>query len=121
FREKQGGRQGSNLVNVDGTYTPTSNLYFNARYSRGFLNEKNGNYFVPVTTGVTCSGSATAQFGCSSVTGGSITLRDVSIRESYDFSGNYIFNGGGRHELRAGYQRQTIANDVALGNTSIGG
>jgi len=121
FREKQGGRQNANFITVDGTYTPTSNLVFTGRYGRGFLNEKNGNYFVPVTTGVSCSGSPNPQFTCSSVTGGSATLRDVSIRESYDFTGSVIFNGGGRHELKGGYQRATIANDVALGNTSIGG
>lgn len=120
FREKQGGRQTSNLVNFDGTYTPTSSLYFTGRYSRGFLNEKNGNYFLPTTNpGVTCS-QTNAQFTCATVSSGSITVRDVSIRESYDFAGTVIFNGGGRHEMRGGYQRFTIANDVALGNTSVG-
>lgn len=121
FRDKQGGRQTSNLVNVDGTYIPTSNVYFSARYSRGFLNEKIGNYFLPLptATGISC-GAAITGFTCANQTGGSQTLRDVSIRESFDLSGTFVFGGGGRHELKGGYQRSTIANDVALGNTEVG-
>lgn len=126
FRPRQGGRQNSNFVTVDGTYTPTSNLVISGRYGRGFLNEKLGNYFLPLptATGIACNASGGAPipgFPCTNQTGGSQTLRDVSIRESYDFSGTIIFNGGGRHELKGGYQRSTIANDVALGNTEVGG
>ena len=47
FTDRQGGRQTSNLVTLAGVYQPTNNLVFDGRYSRGFLNEKNGNYFVP--------------------------------------------------------------------------
>jgi hypothetical protein len=50
----------------------------------------------------------------------SITVKDVSIRESYDFTGTYIFNGLGRHELKGGYQRFSIFNDVQQGNNAIG-
>jgi hypothetical protein len=121
FRDKQGGRQTSNFVSFDGAYTPSGNLVFTGRYGRGFLNEKNGNYFLPLptATGISC-GAPIAGFTCSNQTGGSQTLRDVSIRESYDFSGTFIFQGGGRHELKGGYQRATISNDVALGNTAVG-
>ena len=45
--DRQGGRQSSNNVTAQGVYTPTSNLVISGRYSRGFLNEKLGNYFVP--------------------------------------------------------------------------
>jgi hypothetical protein len=126
FRPKQGGRQSSNFVTVDGTYTPTSSLVFTGRYGRGFLNEKIGNYFLPLATatGIACNASGNVpipNFPCTNQTGGSQTLRDVSIRESYEFSGTTIFNGGGRHELKGGYQRATITNDVALGNTTVGG
>lgn len=121
FRDQQGGRQTANFVTFDGTYTPTSNLVFTGRYGRGFLNEKLGNYFLPLptATGYAC-GAAIPGFTCSNQTGGSQTLRDVSIRETYDFSGTVIFEGGGRHELKGGYQRATITNDVALGNTAVG-
>ena len=49
YTDRQGGRQSSNLVTLAGVYTATNNLIFDGRYSRGFLNEKNGNYFVPET------------------------------------------------------------------------
>ena len=39
---------------------------------------------------------------------------------SYEFSAAYIFNAGGRHELKGGYQRYTIFNDVQSGNNAIG-
>ena len=126
FRPRQGGRQSSNFVTLDAAYTPTSSLVFTGRYGRGFLNEKIGNYFLPLATatGIACNASGNVPipgFPCTNQTGGSQTLRDVSIRESYDFSGTYIFNGGGRHELKGGYQRATVTNDVALGNSSVGG
>ena len=36
------------------------------------------------------------------------------------FPASYLFNAGGRHELKGGYQRYTIFNDVQSGNNSIG-
>jgi hypothetical protein len=122
FRRFQGGRQSSNVVTFSGVYTPTSSLVIDGRYSRGFLNEKLGNYFVPqVVQIVTCDRTATAAaFPCSTTGANSLTVKDISIRESYEFSGAYIFNGGGRHEVKGGYQRYTISNDVQQGNNAIG-
>lgn len=121
FTDQQGGRQTSNLVTFDGVYTPTSNLVFTGRYTRGFLNEKNGNYFVPRATQIfSCAGGPPASFGCATTAANTITLKDVSIREAYDFSASYIFNLGGRHELKGGYQQFSIFNDVISGNNQIG-
>ncbi|MEJ7624920.1 MAG: TonB-dependent receptor [Pyrinomonadaceae bacterium] len=120
YTEQQGGRQNSNLFTVDGVYTPTSNLVISARYSRGFLNEKLGNYFVPQATSVADCGQVTAGFTCGTSANATITRKDVSLRNSYDFTGTYLFNAGGRHELKGGYQRFTIFNDVASGNTTTG-
>ena len=61
-------------------------------------------------------GTPNAAFPCSTTGANTITIKDVSVRESYDFSGAYIFNAGGQHELRGGYQRFTIFNDVQSGN-----
>lgn len=121
FTNLQGGRQNSNLVTVSGVYTPTGSLVFDGRYSRGFLNEKNGNYFIPVLTPriVSC-GTVNPNFTCRTTGINNLTVKDVSIRESYDFTGSYIFNAAGRHELKAGYQRFTIFNDVQSGNNAIG-
>ncbi len=122
FRPKQGGRQSSNVVTFSGVYTPTSSVVIDGRYSRGFLNEKLGNYFVPQVVQVSlCERTATAAaFPCSTTGANSLTVKDISIRETYEFSGAYIFNGGGRHELKGGYQRYTISNDVQQGNNAIG-
>jgi hypothetical protein len=120
FTDQQGGRQNSNLVTVSGVYTPTSNLVIDGRYSRGFLNEKLGNYFVPETTQIFSCGTASPAFPCTTTAANTITRKDVSVRTSYEFSAAYIFNAGGRHELKGGYQRYSILNDVQSGNSTIG-
>ena len=123
YRPRQGGRQNSNVFTLAGSYTPTSNLVFDARFSRGFLNEKNGNYFIPqVTRVVSCTNTSNPPipFACPTSPANSITVKDVSVRTTYEFSGTYIFNGGGRHELKGGYQRYTVFNDVQSGNNAIG-
>ncbi len=121
FTSQQGGRQTSNLVTFAAVYTPTSNLVIDGRYSRGFLNEKNSNYFVPtLTPQVAACGNTVAGFSCGTTGANTITIKDVSIRESYDFTGTYIFKAGGRHELKGGYQRFSILNDVISGNNQIG-
>jgi hypothetical protein len=120
YTSKQGGRQTSNLFTIEGVYTPTSNLVITSRYTRGFLNEKLGNYFVP--TGITISGCANAptNFNCQSTANNSKTDKDVSLRQTFDFSVGYIFNAAGRHEIKGGYQRFKIFNDVLSGNPLIG-
>jgi hypothetical protein len=124
YTSLQGGRQNSNVVNVSGVYTPTSNIVIDGRFSRGFLNEKLGNYFVPTAVQIAAcnfaQGVPTSSFACATTGASSITVKDVSIRESYEFSGTTIFNIGGRHELKGGYQRSTILNDVQSGNNAIG-
>ncbi len=122
YRAQQGGRQSSNLVTLSGVFTATSNLIIDGRYSRGFLNEKNGNYFIPTNTQIfACNTTSTHPiFPCSTTGANTITSKDVSLRQSYDFSAAYIFEAAGQHEVRGGYQRFTIFNDVQSGNNAIG-
>lgn len=121
FTDRQGGRQNSNLVTLAGVYAATSKLVVDGRYSRGFLNEKNGNYFIPtIFPQIFSCGTVNAAFPCSTTGANTITVKDVSVRESVDFSGAYVFNFGGQHEFRTGYQRFTIFNDVQSGNNAIG-
>ena len=120
YTNQQGGRQSSNLVTVAGVYTATSNLIIDGRYTRGFLNEKLGNYFIPETVQLFSCGTPNVNFPCSTTGANLITRKDVSLRQSYDFSAAYIFNAGGQHELRGGYQRFTIFNDVQSGNSTVG-
>lgn len=121
FTDLQGGRQTSNLITLAGVYTATSRLIIDGRYSRGFLNEKNGNYFIPTRFAqISACGTPNINFPCATTGANTITIKDVSIRQSYDFSAAYIFNAAGQHELRGGYQRFTIFNDVISGNNQIG-
>jgi hypothetical protein len=90
------------------------------RYNRGYLNEKLGNYFVPSQIGLTCGSGAPAGFGCTNTGGNSATVKDISIRETYDFNGTYIFNAGGRHELKGRLSENKTFNDVLSGNTALG-
>lgn len=120
FTDKQGGRQNSNLVTVGGVYTASNKLIFDGRYSRGFLNEKLGNYFVPTATQIFSCGTPSVNFPCTTTGANTITVKDVSVRQSYEGSAAYIFSAGGQHELRGGYQRFTIFNDVQSGNNAIG-
>lgn len=122
-RPLQGGRQNASNVTFSAVYTPTSNLVIDGRYSRGFLNEKNGNYFIPQTTRVvscTYTNVPASSFPCPTALANAITTKDVSVRTSYDVSATYIFNAVGRHELKGGYQRFSIFNDVQSGNNAIG-
>ncbi len=120
FTDLQGGRQNSNLFTLAGVYTATSKLIFDARYSRGFLNEKLGNYFVPETVQIFSCGTPNAAFPCATTGANTITRKDVSLRKSFESSVAYVFNAAGQHELRGGYQRFTIFNDVQSGNSTVG-
>lgn len=122
--DRQGGRQNANNVTTQAVYTPTSNLVFSGRFSRGFLNEKLGAYFVPLGTAITCRAGNTAnnpnQFpgGCSQgfeSPNNSEVIKDVSIRTNYEADATYIFDLAGRHELKGGYQRFRVSNDVDSG------
>lgn len=121
YTSKQGGRQNANSVTISGVYTPASTIVIDGRYSRGFLNEKLGNYFVPQFVRIFgCGTPNPASFQCRTTPDNSLTVRDVSIRESYEFSASYLFNAGGRHELKGGYQRYSIFNDVSSGYHTLG-
>jgi hypothetical protein len=125
--DRQGGRQNANNLTVQGVLTPTDNAVFSFRFSRGFLNEKLGAYFVPGGTQIVCTSGSTAANpipgacpqGFTSPAN-SETIKDVSIRTNFEFDATYIFNLGGRHELKGGYQRAKIFNEVEAGFSTKG-
>ncbi len=121
---RQGGRQNSNNVTGQAVWTPTSNVVISGRFSRGFLNEKLGNYFVPTGARFRCQqGSTTIAGACQTGFTDPVvaqTIRDVSIRTNYEVDGTFLFNGLGRHELKGGYQRFKILNDVNRTTTGDG-
>lgn len=122
--DHQGGRQNSNNVTAQAVYSAMDNLIFTGRFSRGFLNEKLGGYFVPPGIQVVCSvGSATIPGACPtgfSSPANSETIKDISIRTNIEADATVTFDAGGRHEVKGGYQRAKIFNDVAAGFAAKG-
>lgn len=131
-----GGRTPATTFGVSGFYTPTQYLTIDARFGRGYLNEKgffdkdNPNtadailsYGIPAATNYTC-----LDFACSAGGQGyrlfqsnSLVTKDISIRTTFDATvGLYLNNLGGRHSFRFGYQYTGLSNDVSDGNVAFG-
>jgi hypothetical protein len=122
LRRLQGGRDNSNNVTAQAVYTPLANLVTSFRYSRGFLNERGDNYFVPSGNTYSCAEgntpSATYPGACERGYVSPNTtqnIKDVSVRTNYEGDATVLFNAGGRHELKGGYQHMTIFNDLQAG------
>ncbi len=122
---RQGGMQTSNNVTFQAVYTPFNNVVGSFRYSRGFLNEKLGNYFKPAGTRYICTQGNTASTTYPGACTQNVndpandqTFRDVSLRTNYEGDLSVLFNGGGRHELKGGYAHQTIFNDLLKNYTT---
>jgi hypothetical protein len=126
LRRRQGGRNNSNNVTGQAVYTPLDNLVVSFRYSRGFLNEKGDNYFLPSGNQYSCVegnvGSTTFPGACDrgfvspSTTA---TFKDVSVRTTYEGDASVLFNALGRHQFKGGYTRSTIFNDLQAGFSQI--
>ncbi len=124
---RQGGRQSSNQVTFQAAYTPTSNVVATFRFGRAFLNEKIGNYFrIAGTTRYICreGNNSSVNWGANACTQGSndpandYSEKDVSVRTNYEGDISFMFNGGGRHELKGGYAHQSIYNDLKKNDTT---
>lgn len=122
---RQGGRQTANNFTAQGSWTPTSNFIFSSRYSRGFLNQKGNNYFVFSGTRYICSaGNANIPSACPTGAGdpaNSLTKFDVSVRTNWEADATYFLNFSNvRNEIKGGYQRFRVKNDVNLGYADTG-
>ncbi|MBC7901331.1 MAG: TonB-dependent receptor [Saprospiraceae bacterium] len=121
LRKLQGGRNNANNVTGQAVYTILDNLVATFRFSRGFLNEKANNYFVPTGNQYVCTnggGSTTVPGACApnfTSPNTTINLKDVSVRTTYEGDATVLFDLGGRHQLKGGYSRSTIFNDQAAG------
>lgn len=133
FLGQQGGRQNSNSVNGQVTYTPTNNLVLNFRAGRNFLNEKLSAYGIPDQTRYLCSVSGNpasipggaAAAGCargySNFTTNFVTKYDVSTRTTFDADASFVgINFGGRHNIKFGYQYNKLNNSVEQGYPNTG-
>lgn len=121
----KGGRVNANNFTYQGVYSALSNLIFNVRGGRNYLNEKDGSYGIPGGVRYLCIGSRTVleqrfpNFGCQfgSDTGSNFnTIKDISIRETFDADSTIVApNLFGRHIFKVGYQRNHLSNDVEQG------
>lgn len=117
---RQGGRQTANNVTFQAVYTPWNNVIGTFRFSRGFLNEKLGNYFTVTGLRYIClyGNNPNVFYSPDACTQGeqdpsnTQTRRDVSVRTNYEGDMSIGFNGGGRHDLKFGYGHQSIFNDL---------
>jgi hypothetical protein len=131
----RGGRQNSMNYGGQGTYLVTNDLIVSARAGHNFLNEKLGTYgigsIVPpriVCVGIPFSPTPFPQgFGCTilnppgppAVGPVSNTEYDATTRDQFDGDATYSFTGGGRHELKGGYQYSKAGNKVLMGTTDL--
>ncbi len=125
---QQGGRQNSNNINGQATYTATNNLVLNFRAGRSFLNQRLNSYGLPRVTRVICSALGTqtaATTGCAqgfqNVGNNNQINFDVSTRTTFDADASLVgINLGGRHNFKFGYQFNRLFNTVNNGYRDLG-
>ncbi len=130
YTSQTGGRQNTQSLSLNGVWNPLNNLVIGARGGHYFLNEKAGSYGITDITKprITCStssipginnpaGEFPAGFGCVRGYSNNLaveqnTVYDVTTRNTFDADATVLFSGGGRHELKGGYQYNGISNSV---------
>jgi hypothetical protein len=119
LRRLQGGRNNANNLTGQGVYSITDKVVVSGRFSRGFLNQRGNNYFVPSGNQYICtegnSGSTTFPGACDrgfSSPSTTQNVKDVSIRTSYEGDATFLFKAGGSHQIKGGYSRSSIFNDI---------
>lgn len=119
----QGGRQNSSNFRIEGVWIPTSKIVVDVRYTRGFQNQKLGSYGIASDPRINCTNVPTAYEAVAGCTQGFTNIvsndkisKDISLRTSIDANVGYSFNGLGHHEVKGGFQRSKIFNDVSTGS-----
>ncbi len=119
----QGGRQNSNNFRIEGVWIPTSKLVVDVRYTRGFQNQKLGSYGIASDPRIICQNvpaAFEAVAGCvqgfQNVGSNDKITKDVSLRTTWDANLSYSFSGLGHHEVKGGWQKSDIFNDVSTGS-----
>ena len=122
---QEGGRQNSQNVTGQLTWTPTTNLVVAARGGYSFLNEKLSSYGVPSVVGnarIFCStagsgpaipAEAQCVLGQQNRPFSQQLLFDASRRRTFDIDAAYFVSEfAGRHQFKGGFQINALANDV---------
>lgn len=125
LRRRQGGRDNAQSVTAAAVYNPFNWLIASFRYSRSFLNARGNNYFVPSGNQYSCHTTSVTGISPGECAPGSSSpsttqnLRDVAIRTNYEGDATFLFNAGGRHQLKGGYQTLKTFNDRAMNFSQI--
>jgi len=131
YARLQGGRATSNNFTTHVDWNPTSRIVATFRYGRAFQNEKSGQYAATPETRYSCGGSSGAYatiatgcpggFGFANIATPNIITRDISIKNEWSGDASYLVSSwGGRHDLKGGYLRGRIINDVSSGYKETG-
>jgi hypothetical protein len=106
------------------TWTALSNLVISGRLGRNYLNDKGGNYDIPVgqVMPIISNACPTSKFACVSgstsagnptIQSNNITLFDVTKRTNFSIDANWIKRlGGQQHSIKGGYQRSNLFNSI---------
>ncbi len=126
----KGGRENSSLFNAQGTYLVTSKLAVSGRFGHGFQNSKPSAYAAFFDVNYICSGLATlavyvnGSTGCpagfqTSPTGNGGAEFEISKRNTYNIDASYVFNAGGSHVLKGGYEHQKLFAAIRGSTASV--
>ena len=121
----KGGRVNSNVFNTQMTWLPFNNLVVSGRYGHGFVNSKPASHAPNAFPRIICQGDAshptyisksnqcpTGINWQSSLSDTGATFAEVSKRDSINVDASYLFNAGGRHNLKGGYEHTKLYNFV---------
>ncbi|HMT08138.1 MAG TPA: carboxypeptidase regulatory-like domain-containing protein [Pyrinomonadaceae bacterium] len=119
----KGGRENANLFTTQATYLLLNNLAITGRYGRGFQNSKPSAYAAFFDTNFRCRGSSSSVFYTSgatqcpsgfntSNTGNGGVQYEVSKRSTFNIDAQFLFNAGGSHILKGGYERAKLFASV---------
>ena len=122
LRSRQGGRDNANSVTGAAVYNPFNWLVGSFRYTRNYLNARGNTYFVPSGNQYTCDTRSTTGGGCNpgdSTASTTQNVRDVALRTNYEGDATFLFNLGGRHQLKGGYQKMETFNDRSMSFSQV--
>ncbi len=127
----KGGRVNADLFNTQATYLLTNKIVISGRYGHGFQNSKPSSYAGFFDTNFYCRGVSGSTFytngqaGCAygyttSPSGNGGAQYEISKRDTFDIDASWIFNAGGSHVLKGGYEIQKLSASVAGSSATVG-
>lgn len=127
----KGGRENASVFNTQATYLLTSKIAISGRYGHGFQNSKPSAYAAFFGTNYQCRGVSGSTYyanggtGCAygfntSASGNGGAEYEISKRDTYDIDASWVFNAGGSHVLKGGYEYQKLSASVKGSSATVG-